>query len=243
MSVLALLRAGSTPKEGPHAEAVRRGIAFVCEQVKNAEARGFAYEAAEASFALMESAVPEFDRLGIIRQPSGTGLKGVAPSNIFKSKDDKWMVIAANAQNVYVRLCDAMGMPELKDDPKFATHLARGENQEELEGIIAGWAKQYTAKEIEDILNAAGVICGPIYTIADIFEDPQFAARDMLLEHHDPIIGDFVGPGLVPKFSGTPGTVQWTGTWDEGSHNKEIWGGLLGISDDELAQLKGEGII
>ncbi|MEZ5100031.1 MAG: CoA transferase [Thermoleophilia bacterium] len=197
----------------------------------------------EASFALMESAVPEYDRLGIIRQPSGTGLKGVAPSNIFKSKDDKWMVIAANAQNVYVRLCDAMGMPELKDDPKFATHLARGENQEELEGIIAGWAKQYTAKEIDDILNAAGVICGPIYTIADIFEDPQFEARDMLLEHHDPIIGDFVGPGLVPKFSGTPGTVQWTGTWDEGSHNEEIWGGLLGIPTDELAQLKQDGII
>ena len=84
----------------------------------------------EACFALLESMVPEYDRLGIVRGPGGTGLKGVAPSNIFKSSDDKWMVIAANADKVFGRLCEAMGRPELADDPRFATHLARGENQE-----------------------------------------------------------------------------------------------------------------
>ena len=94
----------------------------------------------ESSFALLESTVPEYDRLGIVRGPGGTGLKGVAPSNIFKSSDDKWMVIAANADNVYRRLCEAMGQPELADDERFATHLARGDNQEELEGIVAEWA-------------------------------------------------------------------------------------------------------
>ena len=197
----------------------------------------------ESSFALLESAVPEYDRLGIIRQPSGTGLKGVAPSNIFKSRDDKWIVIGANHDNVFRRLCDTMGMPELKDDPKFATHLARGDNQEEIDGIVADWVKERDAKEVDDVLNDAGVICGPIYTIADIFEDPQFQARDMLVEHDDPEFGKFIGPGIVPKFSRTPGHVRWSGTWDEGSHNAEIWGGLLRLSDAELGALKDEGVI
>lgn len=197
----------------------------------------------EASFALMESTVPEYDRLGIVREPSGTFLKGVAPSNIFKSKDDKWIVIAANHNNVFQRLCDAMGRPELKDDPKFATHLARGDNQEELDGLIGDWAKARLATEIDQVLNDAGVICGPIYTIADIFDDPQFHARDMLLEHHDPVIGEFIGPGIVPHFTRTPGKVQWTGPWDEGSHNEEIWGDLIGRSSAELRELKDEGVI
>ena len=197
----------------------------------------------EASFAMLESMVPEFDRLGIVRGPGGTGLKGIAPSNIFKSKDDTWIVIAANADNVFRRLCAAMGMPELADDPRFATHLARGERQEEIEGIIAGWAKEHDAKEIDEILNEAGVICGPIYTIADIFKDPQFQARDMLLEHEDPEFGPYLGPGIVPKLTGTPGSVRWSAPWVEGSHNQDVYGGLLGLSDDDLDGLKEEGVI
>jgi len=197
----------------------------------------------ESSFALMESTVPEYDRLGIVREPSGTFLKGVAPSNIFKSADDKWMVIAANHNNVFQRLSDAMGMPELKEDPKYATHLARGDNQVELDGLIAEWAKARTAEQIDTELNEAGVICGPIYTVADIFEDPQFKARDMLLKHEDPVIGEFIGPGIVPRFTRTPGKVRWTGPWEEGSHNEEVWGGMIGRSTDKLSELKEEGVI
>jgi succinyl-CoA---D-citramalate CoA-transferase len=197
----------------------------------------------ESCFALLESMVPEYDRLGIVRGPSGTGLKGIAPSNIFKSRDDKWMVIAANADKVFRRLCEAMGRPELADDARFATHNDRGDNQEELEGIIADWAKERDALEIDRCLNEAGVICGPIYTIADIFEDPQFRARDMLVEHEDPEFGRYIGPGIVPKLSETPGEVRWSATWEEGSHNQEVYGGLLGLSDEELAELKAEEVI
>ena len=197
----------------------------------------------EACFALLESMVPEYDRLGIVRGPGGTGLKGVAPSNIFKSSDDTWIVIAANADAVFRRLCGAMGQPELADDPRYATHRDRGENQEELEGVIAAWAGRHTAAEIDELLNEAGVICGPIYTIADIFEDPQFQARDMLLKHEDPEFGEYVGPGIVPKFSETPGAVRWSATWEEGSHNRDVYGGLLSLSDEELEQLKQEGIL
>ena len=197
----------------------------------------------EASFALLESTVPEFDRLGIVRQPSGTGLKGVAPSNIFKSRDEMWIVIAANQDAVFRRLCDAMGGPELADDPRFATHLARGENEETLDAIIGEWAAQHDAREIDRTLNEAGVACGPIYSVADIFEDPQFEAREMLVEHVDPEFGEYVGPGIVPKFSETPGAVRWSGTWEEGSHNEEIYCGLLGLSASELDGLREDGVV
>lgn len=197
----------------------------------------------EACFALLESTVPEYDRLGIVRGPGGTGLKGVAPSNIFKSRDDKWMVIAANADGVFGRLCEAMGQPELASDPRFATHLARGENQEEIEAVVATWAADRDAAEIDRELNEAGVICGPIYTIADIFEDEHFWAREMLVKHSDPEFGEYIGPGIVPKFSETPGAVRWSGAWGEGSHNPDVYGGLLGLSESELAELESEGVL
>jgi len=197
----------------------------------------------EAAFALLESTVPEYDRLGIVRGPQGTNLKGIAPSNIFRSRDEKWIVIAANADNVFARLCEAIGRPELATDEKFATHLARGEHQDEIEGIVADWAVLHDAAEIDRVLNEAGVICGPIYTIADIFEDPQFQAREMLLEHHDPGFGSYIGPGIVPKLTRTPGAVRWSAPWEEGSHNDEIYGELLGLGEDELAPLREDGVI
>ena len=197
----------------------------------------------EACFSLLESTVPEYDRLGVVRGPGGTGLQGVAPSNIFESSDGKRIVIAANADNVFRRLCAAIGQSELADDPRFATHLARGENQEEIAGIIADWARARTAAEIDRVMNDAGVICGPIYTIADIFEDPQYQAREMLIKHVDPEFGEYVGPGIVPKFSETPGEVRWSATWEEGSHNRDVYGGLLGLSDAELDELREEGVV
>lgn len=197
----------------------------------------------ESCFSLLESTVPEYDRLGIVRGPGGTGLQGVAPSNIFESSDRKLIVIAANADNVFGRLCEAMGQPELADDPRFATHSARGENQSEIEGIVAAWAGARTAEEIDRVLNDAGVICGPIYTVADIFDDPQYQAREMLVKHEDPDFGEYVGPGIVPKFSGTPCEVRWSATWEEGSHNRDVYGGLLGLSDADLDELKEEGVL
>ena len=135
--------------------------------------------------------------------------------------------------------------PDETEAHEFARQLLSGtlDNQEEIEGIVADWAKQHDAAEIDRVLNEAGVICGPIYTIADIFEDPQFKARDMLLEHVDPEFGPYIGPGIVPKLSRTPGSVRWSATWERGSHNAEVYGGLLGLSDEELAELREEGVI
>lgn len=197
----------------------------------------------ESCFALSESAAPEYDRLGIIREPAGTGLKGIAPSNIFKSRDGKWMVIAANQDTLFRRLCVVMEKPEFAEDPRFATHVARGENQTAIEEIVAEWAARNDARDIDRLLNEAGVVCGPIYTIADIFEDPQYREREMLVEHDDPEVGKVIGPGIVPRFSRTPGSVRWSGPWKEGSHNDEVFGGLLGLSRRELADLETAGVV
>jgi formyl-CoA transferase len=197
----------------------------------------------ESCFALLESVVPEYDRTAAVREPAGTGLEGIAPSNIFRSADGVWIVIGANHDNVFRRLCVAMGQPALADDPRFETHQTRGENQSEIEQIVADWARSYDAAELVRVLNDARVVCGRIYTVADIFEDPQYEAREMLLEHEDPEFGTFVGPGIVPKFSATPGALRWSGVWKEGSHNGDVYRGMLGLSAQDLDDLKAEGVV
>ena len=197
----------------------------------------------ESCFALLESAAPEFDLLGRIRRPSGTRLPGVAPSNVFHASDGKGVVIAANQDSVFRRLCGVMGRPDLADDPRYATHGARAENQDELEAHIAAWAAERTATEITDALNAQGVVCGPIYTIEDIFADPHVKEREMLVEHEDPELGTFTGPGVLPRFSSTPGGVRWTGRWEMGADNPAVFAELLGLDERDLDRLAGEGVI
>jgi len=197
----------------------------------------------ESCFALLESMVPEYDKLGVIRQPAGTGLPNVVPSNIYRSRDGKWVVIAANIDSLFRRLCQVIGRPELADDPRYATHQARGERGTEVDAMIAEWAAQHDAAEIDRLLNEAGVVCGPIHTIADIFQDPHFAVREMIVRMSDPELGELAVPGLVPKLSETPGQLTWTGPAQLGSHNDQVYGELLGLTQAELADLAEEGII
>jgi formyl-CoA transferase len=197
----------------------------------------------ESCLALLESVIPEYDRLGLVRGPSGSRLDGIAPSNIFRSRDGTWMVIAANQDDLFRRLCSVIGRDELADDPRFATHGARGEHQLEIETILAAWTAERDAEEIDRLLGAAGVACGPVYTVADIVEDPQFRAREALVTHNDPELGPILGPGIVPRFSATPGTVRWSGPWQPGSHNDEIFKGLLGLSDAAIAEFARAGVI
>lgn len=197
----------------------------------------------ESCFALLESSVPEYGRLGVVREPSGTALAGIAPSNVYRTRDEKWIVIAANSPQLWRRLAAAIGRAELADDPRFSTHAARGANMAELDAIIAAWAGQRDAAEIDGLLNAAGVVCGPVYSIADIFRDPHFRAREMLIEMQDPELGALTAPGIVPKLTGSPGSARFTGAWDLGAHNDEVYGDLLGLSPAERADLAADGVI
>ncbi len=197
----------------------------------------------ESCFALMEGALSEFDKTGEIRPPSGTGLANVSPSNLFPTKDGKWVIIAANFDPMFVRLCEAMEQPELAEDERYYTHLERGKHATELDNLIAEWTKTKTMDELGEILDAHDVVTGPIYTIEDIANDPHFAARGMVRRVDSELFGDMAVPGFTPQFSETPPDIAWLGPDTAGEHNAEIYGGLLGMSDDEITDLKAQGII
>jgi crotonobetainyl-CoA:carnitine CoA-transferase CaiB-like acyl-CoA transferase len=197
----------------------------------------------ESCYAMLESTITEYDKLRIVRQPTGTGLKNVVPSNIYRSKDGKWLVIAANADNLFRRLCKVMQQPELTDDPRFNSHATRGANADALDKIIADWVVQHDAQELDRVLNDAGVVCGPIYTIADIYDDPHYAAREMIVRLKDSYFGDLAMPGVVPKLTESPGTLRWTGPQELGEHNREVYGELLGLSNDQITKLKSTGVL
>jgi formyl-CoA transferase len=198
----------------------------------------------ESCFALLESVLPEYDKLGTVRQAGGTALgTNVAPSNLYRSRDDTWIVIAANSDNLWRRLAAAMDREELAEDERFADHSARGEHRELLDEIIGAWAQEHDADEIDAVLNEAGVVCSPVYTIADIFADPHFRAREMILSMHDDELGEIAAPGITPKLSDTPGAVTAAGSWELGPANQEIYAERLGLEQAELDRLAEEGVI
>ncbi|GAA3249940.1 CoA transferase [Pseudonocardia petroleophila] len=199
---------------------------------------------AESCLAMLESTIPDYSATGHVRGPGGTRLEGLAPSNLYRCADDRWLIIAANQDTVFARLCTAMEQPELATDPRFATHTARGRNQDEIDAIVGDWAAGHDADALTALLEAAGVVVGPVNTVADVVLDPQFLARDMLVPHHDEAIGrDVLGPGVVPRLDRTPGSVRWAGPPRPGTHNTEVYTGLLGLGEDELKQLGADRIV
>ena len=198
----------------------------------------------EACLAVQESTIPDYDMGGVVRGPSGTRLEGIAPSNIYQSADGSWVVIAANQDTVFRRLCDVMGQPELASDERFVDHRARGVHQDELDTIIGEWAASRQPGEIIETLSAAGVIAGPINTVAEVVRDPQFQARGMLVEHFDERIGrNVLGPGVVPVLSESPGGVRFAGSARPGQHNTEVYTGLLGLSETAIDELTEQGVL
>lgn len=198
----------------------------------------------ESCLAIQESTIPDYDIGGVVRGPSGTRLEGIAPSNIYRSADGTWLVIAANQDTVFVRLCRAMNRPDLVTDERFATHGARGRHQDELDKIIGAWAAERMPAEIIETLSAAGVITGPINTVAEVVRDPQLRARGMLVEHYDERIGRTVlGPGIVPVLSESPGGLRHAGPARPGQHNDDVYRGLLGKTAQQLAELRADGTV
>jgi formyl-CoA transferase len=209
------------------------------------ERRGQVVDASimESCFAMLESTVPEYGKLGHVRQPSGTALGNIAPSNVYRSRDGRWVVVGANSENLFSRLCHLIGSPELLQEERFSTHWARGQHAAELDEIVGAWVAERDAADVDRLMNEHGIVCGPVYTIADIFRDPQYRARGMLVEMEDAELGTIVAPGVVPRLSETPGEARWPGSWQLGCHNAEVYGGLLGLAAGELRGLAEEGVI
>ena len=198
---------------------------------------------AESCLSMMESAVPEYDKLGVIREPSGTGLANVAPSNLYPTSDGKYVIIAANIDAMFHRLCKAMDKEEWIEDPRFVDHKARGENQELLDGLIGEWTATMSSADLTKHMDEHGVVVGPVNTMAEVVADPHFKARNMIRREKDEYFGEIAVPGVVPILSETEGDIGWLGSPEPGSHNEEVYNGMLGISVDELAELRKDGII
>jgi len=223
--------------------AVQGLLAAVFERDVGGSGRGQVVDVslAESCFALLESTVTEYDRLGVVREPTGTRLKNVAPSNLYTTADGRWLVIAANQDSLFRRLCAAMGRPELAADPRFADHGGRAANQDEIEGIVAAWAARHDAAALEASLAEHDVAFGQVQSAADLVADPLYREREMLVEHEDEHLGTLLGPGVVPKFSRTPGSVRWSGRWEPGTDNAGVLGRLR--SPAELRRLARAGVI
>jgi len=196
----------------------------------------------EAVLALMESTIPEYALAGHARGRTGAILPFVAPSNTYPTSEGDYVVIGANADTVFGRFAAAVGRPEWAESEKYASHHARGENQEELDGMISAWTGQRTAAEVLEAMKQAGVPAGKLFTAEDMLSDEQYAARDSIVEVEDPDIGPFPMQNVVPRLSETPGEVRWTGP-KLGQHNEEIYEKVLGMDEEELDALRERGII
>ena len=195
----------------------------------------------EAVLQVMESVVPEYAAMGLVRERSGSILPGIAPSNVYPCKDGEYM-IGGNGDTVFARLCTAMARPELAADPRYATHIARGERQGELDALIADWTSGLTVAELETLMIEHSVPAGRVYRGPEMLADPHFAARSALIEVPHPELGEVTMQAPMPKLSATPSAVRRTAPRSVGEHNAEVYG-ELGLDEVALAELSLRGVI
>ncbi|WP_250036408.1 CaiB/BaiF CoA transferase family protein [Paractinoplanes maris] len=196
----------------------------------------------EAVLAMMESLLPEWAVAGYQRERTGATLPNVSPSNVYPTGDGDLILIAANQDTVFGRLATAMGRPGLAQDPRYATHSARGAAMAELDGLIAEWTSTLGAEALLAVLHENGVPAGRIFRARDMFADPHFAARQAIVSVPHPDFGELPMQNATPKLSATPGSVRTAGP-ALGEHNDEVYGGLLGLDETERARLRTAKII
>ncbi|KLU62235.1 succinyl-CoA:(R)-benzylsuccinate CoA-transferase subunit BbsF [Peptococcaceae bacterium CEB3] len=191
---------------------------------------------------LLEASIVEHSVLGTVPGRVGNRINSAAPRNVYKARDGRWVALSASSQPIAEKVFQAMGRPELIEDPRFRDNPARVKNVEALDEIIGAWFAERDMREAVDLLLAAGAVVGPIYDIDQLSEDAQIRARGSIIELKDEDFGTVAMPNVVAKFSRTPGAVKFTGP-SRGAHNQEIYTDMLGLSEKELATLKEDGII
>ena len=195
----------------------------------------------EAVFAMMESLVPEFDVFGFVRERTGNIMPGITPSNTHTTRDGRHITIGANGDAIFRRLMRAMGCEDPAEDPTLADNAGRDARREELYALIDAWVAQHDEAAVLATLAAAEVPASRIYSVADMFADPQFLAREMLHTVKLPDGRDCRMPGVVPKLSGTPGGSEWIGP-ALGAHTDAVLAGL-GYDEARIAALRAAGAI
>ncbi|WP_084004471.1 CaiB/BaiF CoA transferase family protein [Terasakiispira papahanaumokuakeensis] len=195
----------------------------------------------ESVFGVMESMIPEYGMFGFVRERTGASMPGIAPSGSYLTADQRYIVIAANADSIFKRLMTAMNRPDLADDPELAHNDGRARRSAELDDAITAWTTQHTLTQALDKLEAAAVPASGINNAEDIFNDPHFRARDMIVERPLPDGESISLPGIVPKLSATPGSTRWLGP-QLGEHTEEVLGSL-GMTPAQIQALRDEEVI
>ncbi len=189
----------------------------------------------ESVLQVMESLVPEYVISGYVRERSGSKLPGIAPSNVYKCSDGDYL-IGANQDTVFGRLCAAMDRPELATDDRYATHVARGQNQVELDDLIEAWTQTLTVQQVEDRMLEHGIPAGRIYRAEEMLDDPHFAAREALVDVPHPRWKGLKMQNVFPKLSRTPGAIRSIAPQSVGQDNDAVYG-ELGLSAEDIAGL------
>jgi formyl-CoA transferase len=195
----------------------------------------------ESVLNMMESLVTEYDQLGHVRERSGAILPRIAPSNVYPTSDGIVM-IGANQDTVFARLCAAMNQPALASDERYRDHEARGTNQLELDERIAAWTVTMSTTELLALLEKHGVPSGLIYRTRDMLADPHFAAREAIVTTQHPRFGSLRMQNVAPRLSQTPSSIRSPAP-ELGEHNSSVYGGLLGLSAERQAELTKAGVI
>ena len=217
--------------------------ALMALHARNRTGRGQVVDSAlyEAVLAVMESLVIDYDQAGFIRERTGSILPKIAPSNVYPTQDGE-MLIAGNGDSIFRRMAEGMGQPELADDPRFADHTARGENQAELDAVIEAWSLTKTSEEVDALMTEHKVPHGKIFRAPEMLEDAQFKARESIVKVMHPQYGEVAMQNAFPRLSDTPGQVRWVGP-ELGQHTDEILKSVLGKTDEEIAALRTADVI
>jgi crotonobetainyl-CoA:carnitine CoA-transferase CaiB-like acyl-CoA transferase len=195
----------------------------------------------EAVYNMMEAVVPEYDRMGMVRGPSGTTITGVVPTNTYPCNDGKYIIIGGNGDSIFRRLMNAAGRPDMAEDPELADNAGRLKHQERVDSAIAEWTGTLEASQVLDILEEVNVPAGLIYSVVDMVNDPHFHARG-LFEEVEAGGESLKLPAIIPKLSMTPGRTEWAGP-AVGQHTREVLGDVLGMNDDAIDALTVKGVI
>jgi crotonobetainyl-CoA:carnitine CoA-transferase CaiB-like acyl-CoA transferase len=198
----------------------------------------------EGIFNLMESLVPEYDKLGVVRERQGSKISGIVPTNTYPCKDCKHIIIGGNGDSIFKRLMQAAGRPEMAADPQFARNNDRVAHEAEIDAAITAWTSQHPFDEVLSALEQAEVPAGAILNVADQVNHPHFQARRLFERVPLPTDPDdtVLLPRVAPFLSETPGGTDWAGP-PLGAHNRDVYGGLLGLSDEAIAALRAKGAI
>ena len=196
----------------------------------------------EPLFRLCIPHLPMYDLLGIIRERVGNDFPDAAPRSLYRTADDQWLGLSATSQNTWERLAQAIELPELLADDRFKDNAARLENKDALNEILQYWLGQRSLSQLLAQLVPAGGVVGPVYNSAQIVQDPHYQAREDVLAVDDPELGQTLMPGIIPKFSHTPGAVRHAGP-QLGEHNRAVYGSWLNYNDETLRELADKGVI